>query len=403
MRIIVIIFFISISPVYGQTDNFKVLLDSAKAEFKKDFEIQDYGKAANYLEKAVSLNPRNSEARYFLGYAYSRLNSKDGRSMIDMNLDLVKKSSEQFESVIKLTPKYDGELVILDPYSKISSEWGSLAMSFWHNSKPDSAIWAFNQGKRAGGFKKYHIEVNRKVLNACSPNSILISSGDSFTILLWYLQIAEGFRKDVSVIDISLLNSNWYPSYLSNNKVVSFDLPKTMLDTLDYCMWKDSTIKIKNFKWTIKPSYVENYLLRGDRIFLSLLKKNNFQREIFFTTGFEESYRLSLKEYLKPLFVVDKLMVNKSSKFNEVELEKEVKDALKLSVLIDKNSFDELQLLDILRYNIYEIANIYLKKNDKKGAKRWVNLIDEYCNEKSFPLQSEEGKMYSKQFRKQLQ
>lgn len=133
---------------FSQKENFEELLMMGKMEFKKEVDLQNFALAAEYLQQAVNLKPENAEAHYFLGYAYSRLNSNDGKSMIDSDVKLTIKAIEQFETVIKLTPKYDGELVILDPYSKITAEWGSLAMSYWHKNIPDSAKWAFSEGKK---------------------------------------------------------------------------------------------------------------------------------------------------------------------------------------------------------------------------------------------------------------
>ncbi len=148
-------------------------LELGKAEFAKSAEEQDFKKAVEYLEKAAQLEPGNAEAHYFLGYAYDRLNSRDGKDMANADLRLTMKASHEFETVNKLTPKYEGAYLVLDPYSKISSIWGAQAMAYMNQNKLDSARWAFSEGRKRNGFGDLFLAVNRQILNTCSSNSYL--------------------------------------------------------------------------------------------------------------------------------------------------------------------------------------------------------------------------------------
>jgi hypothetical protein len=409
MKTVLTIIFVSVfSIVYGQTEDYKILLDSAKILFKSENNNNDeghqydYSKVVALLEKVIELKPGNAEARYFLGYTYSRMNAIDARGMVAMKLDLLYKCSEQFEKVIELSPKYSDEIIILDPYSKLTAEWGSMAMGYLYHNKVDSAIWAFREGKKRGGFGEFLLEVNKHVLDACSKNSMLISSGDNFFFPLWYLQVAENYRADVSCIDISLLGTTWFPDFLSARKSVNFDLPKEVLDTIEYTLWTDSLITINNFSWTIKPSYGDQYLLRGDRVFLSLLKENKFQKDVFFTITFNEENRLGLKNYLLSQVFVDKLSISRENDISYDDYTKTITKALKLSEKLNLNSQDECTILDNFRYAIFNIVNVYLDLGEKGKAKNLMNLCDKFANEKKYPYQDEYGKKYSEYLRQNL-
>lgn len=404
-----ILFALILTPSFGQQEDYETLLNSAKDLYKSvdptdmgDFNNFNYNSVISLLESALELNPKSAEARYFLGYTYSRMNAMDARGMIAMNLDLLYKTSEQFEKVIELSPKYSGEMILLDPYSKISSEWGSMAMSYLYYNKPDSAVWAFKEGKRRGGFNKFMLEFNRSVLDECSKNAILITFGDNITFPLWYLQTVEKYRTDVSIVDANILDTKWYPEYLSNNKIVKFDVPDHVRDTIKFILWEDADVNIKNFYWTLKPSIYGKYILRRDRLMLSMLKNNQFRRDVYFTSGFPKESMLSLNDFVYTNIMVDKLKVDKFEMASYKEYKQKITAYLMLTEYVDTNKSDEVLLMEHIRYNILSKVDEYMNMAEIQPARELFDLLNKYIKEEKFPYANNILKEYVDLLKAQL-
>ncbi len=393
----------------------RVIVDSGKYEFKLQAksDTPNYSKAYQILTNQVKINPKNAELRYFLGYTIDRLNVDDGRGMIQLKKEMTIRASEQFEEVNRLEPIYKGELFILDPYAKLSSIWGSLAAAYLSQKLIDSAKLAFSEGKKRGGFNEPILEFNRQLLNSCDKNAVLITYGDNTTFPVWYLQTVENYRSDITAVDANLINTVWYPKYLKAEKNLKLSFSDAVIDTIEYTQWKAQIVSAVNpgdttqkFNWELRPTYLDEYILKGDRILLDIIQQNFYTRPVYFVSNSDSSYNLFLSSYLADEGLVNRL---KDRAFNfsgdTVVVSRNLYNysIAKIKSADIAKSRDAVIVLNNFRWAfLNNISNLANQANYAEARELIKHMTSKFPKEK-LPFESEETEKYFKDFFQQVE
>ena len=164
---------------------------------------------------------------------------------------------------------------------------------------------------RTGDYIAYDYAYN--LLESCDEDGILFTNGDNDTFPVWFLQEVEGVRKDVRVVNLSLLNTNWYIKQLRDREpkvdirysdtIIDSVLTDTQLVDLYKRLWREPKVptEFKKMNLDVEVGTLPGHdLLRvQDAMIIKMIHWNEWKRPIHFAITIPASNRLSLDPYLR--------------------------------------------------------------------------------------------------------
>nr|WP_294861902.1 hypothetical protein [uncultured Fluviicola sp.] len=335
---------------------------------------------------------------------------KIAESRISSFLKLAEKSLACYRKIEKQYPAY--KTIIFDNLSlKINHD----IMNYYHILSSVKETELAKGMLKTAHYENGAIEYAKELLVNCAENGVLITSGDSDTFPLWYVQEVLNYRKDVIVINYSLLQAPWYFDFIKNTtsikstlstkeyefysrsyvimntaeKAITYEewmnelkLSKTPNpDKVDEMQtWEDMPKSSNKFKLNIQGTPVnfavnQGYLLGVDICFFDLIYAN--EDRTFYSSSPASFFNSPLKNHLVKRNLIYELTSAEIDRFSDKQTVSYLDQAIRAN-RINYNSSNHLLTENILCSRLFDWA--YLEQDQIEANKSVFQLFIKQIN-----------------------
>lgn len=270
----------------------------------------------------------------------------------------------------------------------------------------------------------------KNYLNSCDANAILFSYGDNDTYQLWYVQEKYNYRKDVLVINNSLLGLPVYIDMFKRKKLLTLSIPDSFLkypeNDVAYFFKDENAATAKkiiplnqflkiiyskkypqsspagtyptypyasasityrilsknkpdsSIQKTISFNLSENYYFINDIAVFDIVLNNIARRPVYFTTTQTPFEKKLVQKGIVYKLILQNLTATAQNEFEINGLEKFIAETY-IPVLSNDSTLISNDGDNTFFGLFYPIFNYYLEKKDTASFKKWLYKMDAAC------------------------
>mgnify|MGYP006277986839 CR=1 FL=1 len=268
---------------------------------------------------------------------------------------------------------------------------------------------------RSGNYVAWDYSYN--ILQSIEPNGIVFTNGDNDTFPLWYLQEVEGIRKDVKVVNLSLLNTHWYIKQLRDYSpsILPQSFTDDRIEQLYPMRFEEQTVEISaprseqnpdgKIRFKMKPTYGGQGIRVQDIMILRILEENLNERPVYFAITVASQNKINLDQYLRMDGLTLKVMPYKVGNTVAPEiLRTNLLEEFKYRNLGDPEVYfnDNIRnLLQNYRSTFMQLAIYHYQQGDTTKTLETLNAMSESIPEETIPFTNRDifleiGRIYAK-------